>query len=47
MEVANVITLDYMQVPMKIIFKGISGKKKGYKVIPSADKCGISIIKDE
>jgi hypothetical protein len=41
------ITLDYRQLPLKIIFTGIKGKKRSYKLIPSADKDGMTINKDE
>ena len=46
MDSVKVITLDYREVPLKIIFKGIGGQKKGYKIILSADKTGISINGD-
>ncbi|MDD2366077.1 MAG: hypothetical protein PHN84_07930 [Desulfuromonadaceae bacterium] len=39
------LVLDYTQVPLKIIFKGIYGVKR-YKLIPSADQSGITINKD-
>lgn len=43
MKVNRVIVLDYLQVPLTIIFKGKKGEKKEYKMIPSADKCGITL----
>jgi hypothetical protein len=39
----RVIELDYHQVPLTIIFKGIKGVNKDYKLRLSADKCGILI----
>ena len=42
----RVIVLDYLQVPLTIIFKGLSGEKREYKIKPSADKCGILLNKD-
>lgn len=47
MKTVNIITLDYRQVPLKIVFKGINGEKRDYKIMPSANKCGISMNKDE
>jgi hypothetical protein len=46
MKAANVMTIDHLQVPLKIIYKGIGGIKR-YKIIPSADKSGITINKDD
>ena len=42
----GVIVLDYLQVPLTIIFKGMKGETREYKVKPSADKCGILLNKD-
>jgi hypothetical protein len=41
------ITVDYRQLPLKIVFKGLKGIQRIYKLIPSADKKGMSINKDE
>ena len=42
----RVIVLDYLQVPLTIIYIGMNGVKREYKVKPSADKCGILLNKD-
>ncbi|MBT0654149.1 hypothetical protein [Geomobilimonas luticola] len=43
----QVLMLDYQHYHLKIIFKGISGVKRCYKLVLSSDKNGIFINKDE
>lgn len=47
MKAEKVMVLDYRQVPLKIIFRGINGKQRSYKLKPSADKSGILMNGDD